>query len=258
MPAHAPIPAAPTAPDVAQTLVVRAFVDFWNFHLTMERWCPRFRLDWARLGHALTQQVEAVRTASGRPGRLRYGGLHLYLSHNANEPRDDGLRRWAQNYLARIENMHVVLKARRPKAPPDCPHCHVRVTTCPACGEGMQRTGEKGIDAAIVTDMVCLAWEKRCDIAVLVAGDEDFVPAVERLQQNGHAVVHASFGSNRGLLAQACCASLDLRASLASFERSATTRARRALATETASRKGASDEFVDRASSAAAARPLHL
>jgi hypothetical protein len=31
------VPAAATEPVV----VVRAFVDFWNFHLSMERWHPR-------------------------------------------------------------------------------------------------------------------------------------------------------------------------------------------------------------------------
>jgi uncharacterized LabA/DUF88 family protein len=109
----------------------------------------------------------------------------------------------------------------------------------------MHRTTEKGVDTAIVTDMVRLAWEGSWDVAVLVSADGDFVPAVEHLQQKGHAVVHAGFAPNASALARTCCASFDMSGVLGSIERAAgernesnsarapkthaTTRARRAL-----------------------------
>jgi hypothetical protein len=83
----------------------------------------------------------------------------------------------------------------------------------------MHRTTEKGMDTAIVTDMVRLAWEDRWHAAVLVSADGDFVPAVEHLQQKGHAVVHAGFAPNRSALARTCCASVDLAGVLRSIER---------------------------------------
>jgi uncharacterized LabA/DUF88 family protein len=212
------LPGVP-APATEPVVVVRAFVDFWNFHLSMERWHPRFRLDWRLLGPSLTDHVAALLRASGRPVRVEYGGLHLYLSYNPAAPRDEKLRRWARNVLARFEGVHIVLKARRPKDPPTCPTCHVSVETCPCCRASMQRTTEKGMDTAIVTDMVRLAWEGSWNVAVLASADSDFVPAVEHLQDKGHAVVHAGFPPHRSALSRACSASLDMAAVLPPLER---------------------------------------
>jgi uncharacterized LabA/DUF88 family protein len=106
----------------------------------------------------------------------------------------------------------------------------------------MHRTTEKGMDTAIVTDMVRLAWEGGWNAAVLLSADGDFVPAVEHLQQKGHAVIHAGFAPIRSALARTCCASFDLAGVLRSIERAgnerdsaaapsghATARARRVL-----------------------------
>jgi hypothetical protein len=214
-------------------VVVQGFVDFWNFQLAMNRWRRPFRFDWSRLGPSLTKQVEALWRASGLAGQVQYGGLHLYISHNPAAPHDEGLRQWARNVLGRFDGVHVVLKERRSKDPPTCPGCHGPVATCPCCGASMHRTTEKGMDAAIVTDMVRLAWEDRWNAAVLVSCDGDFVPAVEHLQQKGHAVVHAGFAPNRSALARTCCASLDIGGVLRSIESTrgrATARVRRVLA----------------------------
>jgi uncharacterized LabA/DUF88 family protein len=197
------------------------FVDFWNFHLSMDRWRTRFRLDWSRLGPSLTEHVAALLRASGHPSapRVEYGGLHLYLSYNPAAPRDEKLRRWAQKVLARFDGVHIVLKARRPKDPPTCPACHVSVETCPGCRASMRRTTEKGMDTAIVTDMVRLAWEGCWNVAVLASADGDFVPAVEHLKEKGHAVVHAGFPPHRSALSRACSASLDMASVLPALER---------------------------------------
>jgi uncharacterized LabA/DUF88 family protein len=212
------VPRVPAA-GAERVVVVRTFVDFWNFHLTMSRWRTRFRLDWSRLGPSLTDHVGAFLRASGRPARVEYGGLHLYLSYNPAAPRDEKLRRWAQKVLARFDGVHMVLKARRPKDPPRCPSCHVSVETCPCCRASMRRTTEKGMDTAIVTDMVRLAWDGSWDVAVLASTDGDFVPAVEHLEEKGHAVVHAGFPPHRSALSRACSASLDMGAVLPPLER---------------------------------------
>ncbi len=118
--------------------------------------------------------------------RLRYGGLHIYVSHNRAALKDDGLRKWARNVLTRFDGVEVVLKERRHKDPPSCPACWTPVATCPACKASMHRSAEKGMDTAIVTDMIRLAWEGRWDLAVLVSGDGDFVRAVEALKPPLH------------------------------------------------------------------------
>ena len=48
------------------------------------------------------------------------------------------------------------------------------VGTCCHCGVQLSLTEEKGVDVAIATDMIKLAWEDAYDWAVLVSSDRDF------------------------------------------------------------------------------------
>ncbi|MFL6127975.1 MAG: NYN domain-containing protein [Mycobacteriales bacterium] len=69
---------------------------------------------------------------------------------------------------------------------------------------------EKGVDAAIVTDLLSLAWQDAFDVAVLVSSDADFVPAVERVQEKGLKVINAAWQGKGHELKAACWASFDL------------------------------------------------
>lgn len=202
---------------------VRAFVDFWNFQIAMNKWRDHFPLDWKQLGPWLAQQAGALYVAAGQQGRIRYDGLHIYLSHNPNASKDDGLRKWAVNVLDRFPGVEVVLKERRPKDPPECPECHAPVEACPVttCGASMKRTTEKGIDTAIVTDMIRLAWEDSWDLAVLISADSDFVPAVEYLNSKGRKVIHGGFPPAGMELARKCWASFDITKKVHELERAA-------------------------------------
>jgi uncharacterized LabA/DUF88 family protein len=55
---------------------------------------------------------------------------------------------------------------------------------------GEQR--EKQVDVYIATQMVALAYENAYDVALVVSGDEDYVPAIEIVQQKGKIVVAVS------------------------------------------------------------------
>jgi hypothetical protein len=73
-PSSVPNVLPPTSPS-HHAPVVRAFVDFWNFQIAMDRWQPRFRFDWSRLCPSLAAHVEALWSdACGRPVPVRYGG----------------------------------------------------------------------------------------------------------------------------------------------------------------------------------------
>ena len=48
------------------------------------------------------------------------------------------------------------------------------VGTCCHFGVPLSLTDEKGVDVAIATDMIKLAWEDAYDWAVLVSSDRDF------------------------------------------------------------------------------------
>ncbi|MCX7111301.1 MAG: NYN domain-containing protein [Candidatus Methylumidiphilus sp.] len=56
--------------------------------------------------------------------------------------------------------------------------------------QGEQR--EKQVDVYLATQVVALAYENAYDIAMIVSGDEDYVPAIEIVQQKGKIVVVVS------------------------------------------------------------------
>jgi uncharacterized LabA/DUF88 family protein len=178
-----------------------------------------FRLDWQQLGPWLARQAGAQFLAIEKRGQVRYDGLHVYLSYNPKNPSDGKLRNWANNVLDRFAGVEVVSKERKTKFPPSCPSCHQAIAICPHCQAEMTGTVEKGIDTAIVTDMIRLAWEDSYDLAVLVSSDRDFIPAVELLNAKGRKVIHAGFPPRGMDLARKCWASIDLRNALGEVER---------------------------------------
>lgn len=115
--------------------------------------------------------------------------------------------------------LQVVCLERKLKGPPTCPGCHQRIEYCPHCSAKIVRTLEKGIDAAIVTDMRTLAFEDAWHVAVLVSSDRDFIPVVRYLAEKGHELIHAG-PPPRGMdLARACWASIDIGEGLKDISR---------------------------------------
>jgi len=55
---------------------------------------------------------------------------------------------------------------------------------------------EKGVDVALVTDMLSMAFKNAYDVAILVSGDNDYVGAVEEIKRLGKRVEIASFEHN--------------------------------------------------------------
>ncbi len=194
---------------------IRIFVDFWNFQLSVREWRSDFQFDWKYLGPTLAQ--EAAKEAS-IPNAL-YENLHVYLSYDPNKPGDRKLKSWATNTLDRFPGVEVVIKERKAKGPPTCPNCHKAIEDCPLCDLKMRRTVEKGIDTAIVTDMIRLAWEDAFDLAVLVSSDRDFIPAVEFLNSKGYKIINACLPPRGRDLARKCWASINLKSVLPSVER---------------------------------------
>ncbi len=53
---------------------------------------------------------------------------------------------------------------------------------------------EKGIDILLATDMLTHSFKRNYDVAILVAGDNDYVSAIQAVKDNGHHVEVALFG----------------------------------------------------------------
>ncbi|MHB0978970.1 MAG: NYN domain-containing protein [Thermoleophilia bacterium] len=198
---------------------VRVFVDYWNFQLSASEMLGRnFRPDWKRIPQWLG--VDAVRLAVGDPTlALRLDGLAAYMSYNPASEADRRFKTWASNFLDRVPSVQVVCKERKPRYAPQCQQCHQAIIECPHCGAAMAGTVEKGVDVAIATDMIRLAWEESYDYAVLVSSDADYVPAVEFLNSKGRRVIHVGFPPKGMNLAKACWASLGMAPHLPGLER---------------------------------------
>ena len=196
-------------------LRTRIFVDFWNLQLNIiERRGKDYRLDWMQLSPVIIQQAQNFMNCP-----LRFDGTNVYLSFNPHTPQGKGLHGWAINTLDRMPGIRVISTERKPKSAPICPTCHTTVDNCPHCHGKMLGTVEKGIDTAIVTDIISLAWEDKWDIAVLVSSDRDLVPCVEFLNNKGHRVINGHFPPDGMHLARTCWASFDLATILTLVER---------------------------------------
>lgn len=60
--------------------------------------------------------------------------------------------------------------------------------TCRRCGNIIHTHEEKETDARIVTQIVADAYEKNCDIAIVVSADSDMIPAIEIVKAIGQRV----------------------------------------------------------------------
>ncbi len=56
---------------------------------------------------------------------------------------------------------------------------------------------EKGVDIQLATDMITHSYKSNYDVAILVAGDNDYVGAIQAVKDNGKNVEVALFGKER-------------------------------------------------------------
>ena len=191
------------------------FIDFWNFQLGINSAAtPTYRADWQKISPWLIAQTSA---AVGRT--LSFEGTHVYMSYSPNSKKDAPLKDFAINVLSRFPGMQVSLVERKAQSALTCPTCHKSIDICPHCNSSITRMVEKGVDTAIVTDMVKFAWEGALEVAILVSSDRDFIPVVQMLATKGYKVVNAHFPPTGMNLASACWASIDIRKGLTELAR---------------------------------------
>ena len=100
----------------------------------------------------------------------------------------------------------VLVKERKPLHHQRCSNegCRKEIAKCPYCSQDIRRTVEKGVDTAIVTDLIRFGIRNYYDRAILIAGDADHVPAVEFLGSQMKQVTHAWFKGQSNELRNAC------------------------------------------------------
>jgi len=183
---------------------LHVFVDYWNFQLRWNERAGDGRCDWAHLPRVLVEGVRGLPVS----GEIDFQGMRVYASC---DPEDENLRRWLENFLERQPGTSVVVLERRRRFDHiRCRSCGYETGTCPSCGQPLVWSAEKGVEAALITDLYELAAADALDVAVLVSSDSDFVFPVVGLQGRGVKVVNAAWRGSGQELARASWSTLDL------------------------------------------------
>jgi uncharacterized LabA/DUF88 family protein len=190
---------------MADKLRVRIFVDFWNFQLCWNDMHAHtgnvVPIPWRDLPQVLTSEA-----AKGQPSK--FAGIQVYASVNVTRTKDRNLNKWLHHTLASYTGYTVDVRERKPRHQTiRCQeeNCKASISNCPSCNAPLRTAGEKGVDAAIITDLVASAFDDNYDMGVLVSGDADIAPAVKYIQKKtDKQIVQAHFRSHGDELRNAC------------------------------------------------------
>src|SRR3989442_2679077 len=134
---------------------VSVFLDGQNFYRSLQRSDESLRVDYDRLAAWITQ-------AAGGPGAI-FAGAHYYVGVSADAPP------LVEGFLKGLELRPGYFVKRELRVR--------RSGRCPACSAEYEYTTEKRVDTRLVAEMIHYAAIGAFDAAVLVSGDDDFVPA---------------------------------------------------------------------------------
>jgi len=149
------------------------FIDGQNFYRSLLRYDEALRVDYDKLARWITQAV------GGQAGS--FAGAYYYVGVSADAPA------LVEGFLKGLELRPGYFVKREPRVR--------RSGRCTACGTTYEYTTEKRVDTRLVADLIQLAANDAFDAAVLVSGDEDFVPAVEAVNALGKQVWVATWSA---------------------------------------------------------------
>ena len=149
------------------------FFDGQNFYRSLQRFDENLRVDYDRLAVWITQNV-------GGPAAM-FGGAYYYVGVSPDAPQV------VEGFLKGLELRPGYFVRREPRVR--------RSVRCPQCGEEYEYTTEKRVDTRLVADLIHHAANDNFDAAVLVSGDDDFVPAVEAVNALGKQVWVATWSA---------------------------------------------------------------
>ena len=173
------------------------FIDGQNFYRSLLRFDDTLVVDYDRLASWITQAV-------GGPSAA-FGGAHYYVGVSPGAPAP------VESFLKGLEGRtgYFVRRERRVR----------RTGRCSVCGGEYEYTTEKRVDTRLVADLIHFAANGAYEAAVLVSGDDDFVPAVEAVNALGKQVWVATLSPDElsSDLRVRCFGHVDLREGVAAF-----------------------------------------
>ena len=152
---------------------VKIFFDGQNFYRSLLRYDESLRVDYDRLALWITE-------AAGGPAAA-FCGAYYYVGISADAPP------LVEGFLKGLELRPGYFVRREPRVR--------RTGHCPSCGLDYEYTTEKRVDTRLVAELIQYAANGAFDAAVLVSGDDDFVPAVEAVNALGKRVWVATWSA---------------------------------------------------------------
>src|SRR5918911_1555826 len=149
------------------------FFDGQNFYRSLLRYDETLRVDYDRLAAWITNQVGG--------GGAMFGGAYYYVGVSAGAPP------LVEAFLKGLELRPGYFVKREPRVR--------RTGRCSVCGGEYEYTTEKRVDTRLVANLIHYAANGAYDAAVLVSGDDDFVPAVEAVNALGKQVWVATWSA---------------------------------------------------------------
>jgi hypothetical protein len=152
---------------------VSIFFDGQNFYRSLQRYDESLRVDYDRLATWIANQV-------GGPNAM-FAGAYYYVGVSAGAPA------LVEAFLKGLELRPGYFVKREVRVR--------RTGRCPSCGAEYEYTTEKRVDTRLVADLIHFAAIGAFDAAVLISGDDDFVPAVEAVNALGKQVWVATWSA---------------------------------------------------------------
>src|SRR5438128_5210152 len=152
---------------------VAIFFDGQNFYRSLLRYDESLRVDYDRLATWITQQAGGANAL--------FSGAYYYVGVSPDAPA------LVEGFLKGLELRPGYFVKREPRVR--------RAGRCPACGKEYEYTTEKRVDTRLAADLIQYAASNAFDAAVLVSGDDDFVPAVEAVNALGKQVWVATWSA---------------------------------------------------------------
>ena len=153
---------------VDKTERVMIFIDGSNLYHSIKNFFKRTDIDMGKLGNKLLDKRRLV--------RIYYYNAKVGHKEEPERYRDQ------QAFFASVSAI---------------PYCELRLGRLVYINWPNTPPFEKGVDIQLATDMITHSFKNNYDVAVLVAGDNDYVGALQSVKDNGKHVEVALFGKER-------------------------------------------------------------
>ncbi len=146
-----------------------------NFYAGWRLTSPDRRVDFAALARWLV----------GRAGGTRLTGAWYYTGVDDDPAAAESTAR-LHGFLTMLEHVPGFFVKRFGRV--------TRSARCSSCGADHQFSQEKGVDTAMVADMIRLAANDAFDVLILVTGDVDLLPGIEAVRDLGKRALVCTWG----------------------------------------------------------------